>query len=141
MTLPAALKIAAGGAILAAFLWLAHLAEQRDAWKPIVERAAACDKALEGSDRTRALFEIRASCSGAVQHEVAAAAAAADQVANLTEQLDDQIAGTGAAVERAEARGTASLNRRTTADETIRAAPGTPDRRRCDAECLRKLGG
>lgn len=103
-------------------------------------RARTCETALGQGDA--GLYAVRASCGENAKRQGAELTAARAELSDTRRQLSEERAGRAAAVSRAEARSTAQEQRRASQDETIRNQPRAPDGRiRCDAECLRRLGG
>lgn len=111
----------------------------------VAARAAAqCDLALTAGNRDATRFAIQSACSTAVKAEVAARTAAEDGQRAAEAEIDRLIADQAKIADRAEARGRAAAARKDAADAAIQSAPpaaGSGTRRRCDAECLRRLTG
>jgi len=104
--------------------------------------ARLCGEVIARPDRAQALFAIRASCPAGVLREVAARAAAEASLVVARSEIDRLRGDQLAAVERAEARVSAIIERKGKADAAIQTAPRRADGGVvCDARCLRDLAG
>lgn len=112
----------------------AILQRDRDA---VVERGARCDTGLNAGDA----YAVAAACSLAVKTVAAERDARAAEVANRDETIRTLRSDQAASAARAEARGREEGRRTADARDAIQTAPvGGDGLRRCDAECLRRLG-
>ena len=103
-------------------------------------KSASCDAALTlSADEGR--YSVRSACSSAVLRLHADRDAVGAEAASLRGVVHNLETQQTAAVQRAEARGAAAATQKERANAAILSAPGSPDQRSCDAECLRALGG
>lgn len=101
-------------------------------------RAERCDRALTAVDG----FSIDAACSVPVKTMVAERDARTRERDGLQTALNDTRRGQAAAIASAEARGRTQTQRTDRVQADLSAAPRSDaGLGRCDAECLRRLGG
>jgi hypothetical protein len=101
-----------------------------------------CDGSLASQPRSTSLYAIRSACSDAVNHEVAARAAAEGNLADREKTISTLQANMNAAVARAETRVTDLNQKGKKADEAIDRAPRRADGIAvCDTACLYDISG
>ena len=101
-------------------------------------RSERCDGALKASDG----FSIDAACSAPVKQVVAERDARSRERNGLQTTLNELRRGQAAAIASAEARGRTQTQRTDRAEQDLADAPRTAaGLGRCDADCLRRLGG